>query len=141
MLLTKIIFSSVALLTIIIIFLFFRKVRKKRIIVTKKTTTEEDKKNNKLYKKDKQKERKQTLEQEIDNDVTQDDIKQIYKEDLEIVDIAKPLGKWTKMVMQNGGLMLRFAQLIKSEGGQKGFWQLFVEAQSSTKSKDKGKGR
>ncbi|VVC27477.1 Hypothetical protein CINCED_3A000982, partial [Cinara cedri] len=118
------------------------KVRKKRIIVTKKTTTEEDKKNNKLHKKNKQKERKQTLEQEIDNNVTQDDIKQIYTEDLEIVDIAKPLGKWTKMVMQNGGLMLRFAQLIKkNEGGQKGFWQLFVEAQSSTKSKNRGQGR
>ncbi|VVC27489.1 Hypothetical protein CINCED_3A025211, partial [Cinara cedri] len=114
------------------------KIRKKRIIVTKETTKEEDKKNNKLHKKNKQKERKQTLEQE---NITQDDIKQIYKEDLEIVDIIKPLGKWTKMVMQNGGLVLRFAQLIKSEGSNKGFWQLFVKAQSSTKRKNKDKGR
>uniref|UniRef100_A0A1A9VJW3 ABC transporter domain-containing protein n=1 Tax=Glossina austeni TaxID=7395 RepID=A0A1A9VJW3_GLOAU len=57
---------------------------------------------------------------------------QVYKEDLEIVDIAKPVGKWTKMVMMGNGLMQRFAQLIHREGRQKGFWELFVKAQAST---------
>ncbi|MFP3031367.1 MAG: hypothetical protein ACEY3M_09625, partial [Wolbachia sp.] len=64
-----------------------------------------------------------------------------YKEDPEIVDIAKPVGKWTKMVMMGNGLMQRFAQLIHREGGQKGFWELFVKAQASTQGKHKGKGR
>lgn len=46
---------------------------------------------------------------------------QVYKEDLEIVDITKPLGKWTKMVMMGSGLMKHFAQLIHREGDKKDF--------------------
>ncbi|WP_353275734.1 hypothetical protein [Wolbachia endosymbiont (group A) of Pipizella viduata] len=66
---------------------------------------------------------------------------QVYKENLEIVAIAKPVGKWTKMVILSDGLMQRLAQLIQKEGDQKGYWQLFVKAQASTQGKYKGRGR
>lgn len=45
------------------------------------------------------------------------------------------------MVMMGSGLMKHFAQLIHREGDKKGFWELFIKAQSSTKGKHKGKGR
>lgn len=66
---------------------------------------------------------------------------QVYKENLEIVAIAKPVGKWTKMVILSDGLMQRLAQLITEEGDEKGYWQLFVKAQASTQGKYKGRGR
>lgn len=66
---------------------------------------------------------------------------QVYKENLKVVDIAKPVGKWTQMVILNDGLMQRLTQLIQKEGDQKGFWELFVKAQSSTQGKYKGRGR
>ncbi len=80
--------------------------------------------------------RKVSLEEsEVDDDV------QIYKENLKVVDIAKPVGKWTQMVILNDGLMQRLAQLITEEGSEKGYWELFVKAQSSTQGKYKGRGR
>lgn len=98
---------------------------------------EEGRKFNELYQKDKQ--RELIKRQEILRD-GQKDI-QIYKEDPEVVDIAKPIGKWTQMVMHSGGLMQRLAQLVKREGGKKGFWELFIKAQASIQGKHKGKGR
>ncbi|AAW70605.1 Predicted protein [Wolbachia endosymbiont strain TRS of Brugia malayi] len=98
---------------------------------------EEGRKFNKLYQKDKQRKliKRQGILRESQNGI------QVYKEDPEIVEIAKPIGKWTQMVMQDGGLMQRLAQLMKRESGRKGFWELFVEAQASTHGKHKGKGR
>ena len=66
---------------------------------------------------------------------------QVYKENLKVVDIAKPVGKWTKMAILNNELMQRLARLIKEEGDEKGYWELFVKAQSSTQGKYKGRGR
>lgn len=66
---------------------------------------------------------------------------QVYKENLKIVGVAKPIGKWTKMAILNNELMQRLARLIKEEGDQKGYWQLFVKAQASTQGKYKGRGR
>ncbi|WP_250295896.1 hypothetical protein [Wolbachia endosymbiont of Oedothorax gibbosus] len=66
---------------------------------------------------------------------------QVYKENLKVVDIAKPVGKWTRMVILNDGLMQRLAQLIQKEGDEKGYWELFVKAQASTQGKYKGRGR
>ncbi|WP_265037600.1 hypothetical protein [Wolbachia endosymbiont (group A) of Anomoia purmunda] len=66
---------------------------------------------------------------------------QVYKENLKIIGVAKPVGKWTQMIILNDGLMQRLAQLIQKEGDQKGFWQLFVKAQASTQGKYKGRGR
>ncbi|MBA8755821.1 hypothetical protein HCR15_01450 [Wolbachia pipientis] len=139
----QIIIYSIALLAIVKVFLFLRKIYKNRIrkiIFPRKVFKEEweeDRKFNELYQKNKQKEllKQQEMLREKQKDV------QVYKEDPEIVDIAKPVGKWTKMVMMGNGLMKRFAQLIHSEGGQKGFWELFVKAQASTQGKHKGKGR
>ncbi|MDE5057645.1 hypothetical protein OZD61_02415 [Wolbachia endosymbiont of Drosophila bocki] len=139
----QIIICSIALLAIVKVFLFLRKIYKNRIrkiIFPRKVFKEEweeDRKFNELYQKNKQKEllKQQEMLREKQKDV------QVYKEDPEIVDIAKPVGKWTKMVMMGNGLMKRFAQLIHSEGGQKGFWELFVKAQASTQGKHKGKGR
>lgn len=134
---------GITLLIGIKIFLLCRKIYKnliRKIIFPRKVfkeEREEDRKFNELYQKNKQKElmkQQETLREK------QKDI-QVYKEDPEIVDIAKPVGKWTKMVMMGNGLMQRFAQLIHREGGQKGFWELFVKAQASTQGKHKGKGR
>ncbi|WP_425385085.1 hypothetical protein [Wolbachia endosymbiont (group B) of Schoenobius gigantella] len=139
----QIIIYSIALLAIVKVFLFLRKIYKNRIrkiIFPRKVFKEEweeDRKFNELYQKNKQKElmKQQEILREKQKDV------QVYKEDPEIVDIAKPVGKWTKMVMMGNGLMQRFAQLIHREGGQKGFWELFVKSQASTQVKHKGKGR
>ncbi|BEP31058.1 MAG: hypothetical protein WBIAU1_05360 [Wolbachia endosymbiont of Drosophila biauraria] len=139
----QIIIYSIALLAIVKVFLFLRKIYKNRIrkiIFPRKVFKEEweeDRKFNELYQKNKQKElmKQREILREKQKDV------QVYKEDSEIVDIAKPVGKWTKMVMMGNGLMQRFAQLIHREGGQKGFWELFVKAQASTQGKHKGKGR
>lgn len=65
----------------------------------------------------------------------------VYKENLKIVGTAKPIGKWTKMATLNNELMQRLAQLIQEEGDKKGYWELFVKAQSSTQGKYKGRGR
>ncbi|KLT22186.1 hypothetical protein wVul_1120 [Wolbachia endosymbiont of Armadillidium vulgare str. wVulC] len=134
---------STTLLAVITVFFFFRKIyrdRIRRIVFPKKVLEEEweeDRKFNELYQKNKQRElmKQQEMLREKQKDI------QVYKDDLEIVDIAKPVGKWTKMVMIGNGLMQRFAQLIHREGGQKGFWELFVKAQASTQGKHKGKGR
>ncbi|WP_265044967.1 hypothetical protein [Wolbachia endosymbiont (group A) of Macropis europaea] len=141
--LTQIILYSVTLLAVAAVFLFLRKIYKNRIrkiIFPRKVFKEEweeDRKFNELYQKNKQKElmKQQEMLREKQKDI------QVYKEDLEIVDIAKTVGKWTKMVMMGNGLMQRFAQLIHREGGKKGFWELFVKAQASTQGKHKGKGR
>ncbi|MCM1001035.1 MAG: hypothetical protein KTV72_01695 [Wolbachia endosymbiont of Melophagus ovinus] len=139
----QIIIYSITLLAAAAVFFFLRSIYKNRIrkvMFPKKVSEEEreeDRKFNELYQKNKQKElmKHQEMLREKQKDI------QVYKEDPEIVDIAKPVGKWTKMVMMGNGLMQRFAQLIHREGGQKGFWELFIKAQASTKGKYKGKGR
>ena len=141
----QIILYSIALLAIVKVFFFFRKVYKKRIrkiLFPKKVINEEweeKRKNNELYKEKKQRELEER--QQILRENQKSDIQQVYNEDIEIVDIAKPVGKWTQMVMLGGGLMKRLAQLINREGGQKGYWELFIKAQASTQGKYKGKGR
>ncbi|MDG7052353.1 MAG: hypothetical protein LKM45_00465 [Wolbachia endosymbiont of Alcedoecus sp.] len=139
----QIIIYSITLLAAAAVFFFLRNIYKNRIrkvIFPKKALEEEweeNRKFNELYQKNKQREfiKHQEMLREKQKDI------QVYKEDPEIVDIAKPVGKWTKMVMICNGLMQRFAQLIHREGGQKGFWELFIKAQASTKGKYKGKGR
>ncbi|AGJ99682.1 MULTISPECIES: hypothetical protein [unclassified Wolbachia] len=66
---------------------------------------------------------------------------QVYKENLKIIGVAKPIGKWTKMAILNNELMQRLARLIQEEGDEKGYWELFVKAQASTQGKYKGRGR
>ncbi|WP_264375480.1 MULTISPECIES: hypothetical protein [unclassified Wolbachia] len=139
----QIITYSTILLTIIAVFLFLRKIYKNHIrkiifpLKVLKEEWEENRRFNELYQKNKQKElmKQQEMLREKQKNM------QVYKEDLEIVDIAKPLGKWTKMVMMGNSLMKHFSQLIHREGDKKGFWELFIKAQSSTKGKYKGKGR
>jgi len=139
----QIIIYSITLLAAATVFFFLRNIYKnhvRKVIFPKKVLEEEweeDRKFNELYQKNKQKElmKHQEMLRENQKDYMQ------YKEDLEIVDITKPVGKWTKMVMLSGGFMQRLAQLIKREGGKKGFWELFVKAQASTQGKHKGKGR
>ncbi|MDM8335303.1 hypothetical protein [Wolbachia pipientis] len=139
----QVIIYSITLLAVATAFLFFRKVYRdwvRKIIFPKKVLEEEREENrkfNELYQKNKQKElmKRQEMLCESQKDT------QVYKEDPEIVGISKPVGQWTKMVMMSGGFMQRLAQLIKREGGKKGFWELFVKAQASTQGKHKGKGR
>ncbi|QOD38539.1 hypothetical protein [Candidatus Wolbachia massiliensis] len=139
----QIIIYSITLLAVAAVFFLFRKIYKnqiRKIVFPKKVLEEEweeNRKFNELYQKNKQKEllKQQETLRENQKDYVQ------YREDSEIVDIAKPIGKWTKMVMLSGGFMQRLAQLMKGEGGKKGFWELFVKAQASTQGKHKGKGR
>ncbi|MGL9732785.1 MAG: hypothetical protein ACR5KW_02035 [Wolbachia sp.] len=139
----RVIIYSIALFAVAAVFFFLRNIYKnqiRKIIFPKKVLEEkweEDRKFNELYQKNKQKGliKHQEMMREKQKDI------QIYKEDSEIVDIANPIGKWTKMIMLSDGFMQRLAQLINREGGQKGFWELFVKAQVSTKGKYKGRGR
>lgn len=79
-------------------------------------------------------------EKKTDQELHLDDI-QVYKENLKIIGVAKPVGKWTKMAILNNELMQRLTQLIQEEGDEKGYWQLFVKAQASTHGKYKGRER
>ncbi|WP_353288728.1 hypothetical protein [Wolbachia endosymbiont (group A) of Pogonocherus hispidulus] len=112
----QIVIYGIILIIAIKIFLFFRRIYKN--LVRKAPLRESEKKTEYNF----------------------DDI-QVYKENPEIVAIAKPVGKWTQMVILNDGLMQRLTQLIQKEGDQKGFWELFVKAQSSIQGKYKGRGR
>ncbi|MGL9725527.1 MAG: hypothetical protein ACR5KV_02170 [Wolbachia sp.] len=139
----QIIIYSTTLLIIVAVFLFLKKyteIALGKSYFSKESLKKSEKKIENLMnyiKKNKQKELMK--KQEILSDKQK--AMQIYKEDLKIVDIAKPVGKWTKMVMMSSGLIQRFAQLIHKEGGKKGFWELFIKTQASTKGKHKGKGR
>ncbi|UJQ20673.1 hypothetical protein L2227_05785 [Wolbachia endosymbiont of Delia radicum] len=116
----QIVIYGIILIIAIKIFLFFRRIYKN--LVRKAPLRESEKK----------------TDQELH--LENHDI-QVYKENLKVVDIAKPVGKWTKMAILNNELMQRLAQLIQEEGDEKGYWELFVKAQSSTQGKYKGRGR
>lgn len=79
-------------------------------------------------------------EEKIEHNLDDDDI-QVYKENLKIIGVAKPIGKWTKKAILNNELMQRLAHLITEESSEKGYWQLFVKAQSSTRGIYKGRAR
>ncbi len=114
-----IIIYGIILLVAIKIFLFFRKIYKKFVRQVPLRECEKKTEHKELHLED----------------------HQVYKDNLKIVGIAKPVGKWTQMAILNNQLMQRLAQLIQQEGDQKGFWELFVKAQSSTQGKYKGRGR
>lgn len=80
-------------------FLFFRKIYltgRERYYKSRFLCGYRSKKTKNLYREKKQK--KLYLENQIDP-------LQVYREDPEIVDIAKPVGQWTKMVIFSNGLM------------------------------------
>ncbi|OEY86381.1 hypothetical protein BIY23_04385 [Wolbachia pipientis] len=126
----KVILCGIVLLILIKVFFSLKQICFKKIVEA------EHKKDDELYKKKKE---KKDLEKR--QELLRTNQLQVYKENVDIVEIMKPVGKWTQMVMHNGGILLRLAQLIKSEGREKGFWELFVKAQASTQGKYKGKGR
>ncbi len=115
----QIVIYGIILISAIKIFLFFRRIYKNLV-----NLRESEKENGKYVSK-------KTSFYDI----------QVYKENLKIVGIAKPVGKWTQMAILNNQLMQRLAQLIQQEGDQKGFWELFVKAQVSTRGRYKGRGR
>ncbi len=139
----QIIVCSVVLLAMAIVFIFFRKKYRdwvRKILFSKevlKEECEENRKYNELYQKNKRKElmKRQEMLRKKQKDI------QVYNEDSKILDIVKPVGKWTKMVVIGSNLMQHFALLMHREGRQKGFWELFIKAQASTSEKHKGKGR
>ncbi|MCV3769764.1 MAG: hypothetical protein K0T53_03555 [Wolbachia pipientis] len=102
-----------------------------------KEELEKNKKYNELYQKNKLKEliRRQEILHKKQKDV------KVYKEASKIIDIAKPVGKWTKMIIIGSDLIQHFTQLINKNGKQKGFWELFIKTQVLTRGKHKGKGR
>ena len=60
-----------------------------------------------------------------------------------VVDIKKPIGKWTKLVTMT---QLQYISNVKKMMGEKfsnklGFWQIKVKAQAMSQGREKGKGR
>jgi hypothetical protein len=61
-------------------------------------------------------------------------------QDLEIIGVAKPVGFWSKFVMnQKIGFIMARVNFQKSSG--KGYWVNLIKAQAASQGKDQGKGR
>ncbi|QKX01567.1 hypothetical protein GOY13_01180 [Wolbachia endosymbiont of Cruorifilaria tuberocauda] len=138
MLFVKIFVYSIVLFAIALLFLFLKKEYRDEIrkilfpwMVSKCGLIEENRKHDEIYQKDKQK--KLIRHQEM--------LRGRQKEIPRIVGIVKPVGKWTRMVIIGSGLMHHFTRLIHRKDEQKGFWGLFIEAQTLTRGKYKGRGR
>lgn len=89
----------------------------------------------KLYKEKKKKEmlKRQLLLQSYNKD----DLKEADINDTKIVSVVEPIGKWTRLVMNE-----HFMKLINLKQERKGgFWQIFVSMQGMMQGKSRYKGR
>lgn len=60
----------------------------------------------------------------------------------QIVDVVKPVGKWTAMVLgQKLTYLVSSAKLMNENDSKKGFWTSMVEAQARAAGRERGKGR
>jgi len=60
----------------------------------------------------------------------------------EIVDIVKPVGFWTSMVLgQKLTYLVSSAKLMNQSDATKGFWTSMVEAQARAQGRERGRGR
>ncbi len=86
----------------------------------------------KLYKEKKEKEilKRQLLSQSYS--LTKD-----YTNNTKIVSIIEPIGKWTKLVMNE-----HFMKLINMKADKKnGFWQVFISMQGMVQGKHRSRGK
>ncbi|MFT4718212.1 MAG: hypothetical protein ACI9IL_000543 [Rickettsiales bacterium] len=93
-----------------------------------------EKKDEDLY-RDKRKEEeiysKMTKSGELENDV----------DEVEIVDIVKPVGFWTSVILGQKLTYLVSSAKIMNKNRKKGFWVSMVEAQGMAAGRERGKGR
>lgn len=60
----------------------------------------------------------------------------------QIVDLVKPVGFWTSMVLGNKlTYLVSSAKLMNNADNKKGFWTSMVEAQARAAGRERGKGR
>ncbi|MDA7705071.1 hypothetical protein N8772_01145 [Rickettsiales bacterium] len=92
----------------------------------------QDKKDEDLYRNKQQEQQKYSkIQQESQN----------QKDEVEIVDIVKPVGFWTSMILGQKLTYLVSSAKIMNQNRQKGFWASMVEAQEKAQGRQKGKGR
>ena len=93
-----------------------------------------EKKDEDLY-RDKKKEEemysKMTKSSEIENDV----------DEVKIVDVVKPVGFWTSVILGQKLTYLVSSAKIMNKNRKKGFWVSMVEAQGMAAGRERGKGR
>ena len=66
--------------------------------------------------------------------------KQPIREAPQIIDIVKPIGRWTNFIIkQKLSYLYNFFAVRKDDN--KPYWQTVIDAQAKTQGKDKGKGR
>ena len=91
-----------------------------------------DKKDEDLYRdKRKEEERYSKIEKENQNNI----------DEVEIVDIVKPVGFWTSMILGKKLTYLVSSAKLMNKNRKKGFWSSMVEAQERAAGREKGRGR
>lgn len=93
------------------------------------------------FRRDLEVEKKASLEQELMN-VVRINEKQIEAKgrDKKIVGLAKPMGKWTSMILGQKLTYLVNQAAILNENEQQGFWVSMLEARERTPDMHKGRG-
>lgn len=63
-------------------------------------------------------------------------------EETQIVDIVKPIGFWTSMILgQKLTYLIKSAQIIQNRDNKKGFWVSMIEAKDRAAGRQQGRGR
>jgi hypothetical protein len=85
------------------------------------------------------KENKRDLVEKI---TSQDQINEnIELNETKIVDLVKPVGFWTSMILGQKLTYLVSSAKIMNKNSDKGFWESMVEAQEKAQGRQKGRGR
>lgn len=84
------------------------------------------------------------IQEELENSVSKYNPRGIkldsVEQQIEIVGVAKPVGFWSRFVMnQKIGFIVARAGL--QSDSKKGYWENLIKAQAASQSKDQGKGR
>ena len=74
--------------------------------------------------------------------ISREEEKEVEFERPQIVDIVKPIGFWTSMVLgQKLTYLISSAKIMNNNDQKKGFWTSMVEAQARAAGRERGKGR
>ena len=95
---------------------------------------------NKSRDKNLKKEQTESQEEFSDLEKYNEISKQPIREAPQIIDIVKPIGRWTNFIIkQKLSYLYNFFAVRKDDN--KPYWQTVIDAQAKTQGKDKGKGR
>lgn len=90
------------------------------------------KKDEDLYRsKQKEQEQYSKIQKEVENEM----------DEVEIVDIVKPVGFWTSMILGQKLTYLVSSAKLMNKNRKKGFWASMVEAQERAQGRQRGRGR